>query len=116
MQKIVHNKGWRIIKELGSRGKILDCNNKELAISSKKYDFWVNTNKSLDKNKIIDLFSNSFNKEKKYYSQKLEKKTNYLRLEKNLQFLEDENSSSKYSAGFSLRPTSSLVTFFASRR
>ena len=90
LKETVNAKGWKTQIELGPRGKILDSNNKELAISSKKYTFWVNTNKPYDKDTIIELFSSSFNRPKEYYSEKLNKKTNYLRLEKNITFLDSK--------------------------
>ena len=47
--------------EEGSRGSIYDRNGIELAQTIKKYDFWVDTNKPFDENRIIALFSKTFN-------------------------------------------------------
>ena len=86
LKQTVTAKGWKTKIELGPRGKIFDSNNKELAVSSKKYTFWVNTNKPYDENKIIELFSSLFNKPKEHYINILKKKTNYLKLKKILLF------------------------------
>ena len=70
----------------GYRGKILDRNNKQLSITINKYDFWVNTNKPFDKNQIIKLFSETFNKSDSIYKYILNQKSNYVKLEKNILF------------------------------
>ena len=46
---------------IGERGKILDRNKNELAVTTNKYDFWVNTYKKFDKEKIASLFAEVFN-------------------------------------------------------
>ena len=56
----------------GNRGTILDRNNKQLSLTINKYDFWVNTNKSFDKTKIIDVFSKTFNKPDSVYIELLD--------------------------------------------
>ena len=70
----------------GNRGAILDRNNKQLSLTINKYDFWVNTNKSFDKDKIIDIFSKNFNKPDSIYIKLLNKKSNYVKIEKNILF------------------------------
>ena len=69
---------------IGLRGKIIDRNNNELAITINKYDFWVNTNRKFDKYHIASLFSEVFDKTKSDYLQILDKKTNYNVIEKNI--------------------------------
>ncbi|MBI72753.1 MAG: hypothetical protein CMG61_04890 [Candidatus Marinimicrobia bacterium] len=69
---------------IGERGKILDRNKNELAITTNKYDFWVNTYKKYDKEKIVSLFSEVFNRDKNFYSNELKKQSNYLIIEKNV--------------------------------
>ena len=88
IKPIVQNKGYKTISEYGKRGSIFDCNNRELAVSSKKFNFWVNTNKEFDRETIIHLFSSHFNKSQEHYESILNKKSNYLRLEKNIPNLE----------------------------
>ena len=61
-KKIVENKGYKIINRYGLRGDITDKNNKILSQTISKYTFWINTNKSFEKDKIINLFSKNFNK------------------------------------------------------
>ena len=69
---------------IGDRGKILDRNKHELAVTTNKYDFWVNTYKKFDKEKIASLFTEVFNKDKNYYLSELKKQSNYLIIEKNV--------------------------------
>ena len=69
---------------IGNRGKILDRNNKELAITINKYDFWVNANKKNDSDKIANLFSEVFNKNKMTYLEIINQNSNYAVLEKNI--------------------------------
>ena len=87
----VTNQGFREINIYGSRGKILDSNNKQLSASINKYDFWVNTNKLFDENKIIKLFSHNFNKPESHYKNILSKKSNFIKIEKNILFLQCKN-------------------------
>ena len=70
----------------GNRGAILDRNNNQLSLTINKYDFWVNTNKSFDKTKIIDIFSKNFNKPDSIYIELLNTKSNYVKIEKNILF------------------------------
>ena len=88
IKKIVNDKGWKLKKIYGERGEILDANNKNLAISISKYNFWVNTFKDFEKETIVELFSEVFNKPKEYYLQKLNAKSNYAKLEKNVLYLD----------------------------
>ena len=90
-KKIVKQKGWKAKTVYGERGEILDRNGNPLAISIRKYDFWVNTNLEFDKDKIVKEFSKSFNKPEKYYIDKLNKKSNYVKLEKQALFLDCKN-------------------------
>ena len=69
---------------IGERGKILDRNKNELAVTTNKYDFWINTYKKFDKEKIASLFTEVFNKDKNYYLSELKKQSNYLIIEKNV--------------------------------
>ena len=84
LESIISKHGYKTKNVIGQRGKILDRNNKEIATSINKYTFWVNTNKKYDKNLIIDIFSNVFNKDKEQYNDILTKKNNYVVLEKNI--------------------------------
>ena len=88
IKKIVNEKGWKSKEVYGERGEILDINNESLAISISKYSFWVNTYNKIDKEKIADIFSRTFNKPKEHYIQKLNEKTRYNKLEKNVLYLE----------------------------
>ncbi len=90
-EKIVNSKGWKNKTIFGKRGKILDANGKSLAISISKYDFWVNTNQDFNKNKISILLSETFNKPIDYYIEKLNRKSNYVLLERNCLYLEASN-------------------------
>ena len=90
IKNIVHKKGWKNKTVFGERGKILDTHNRELAVSSKKYSFWVNTNKDFDNDIIINLFSNHFNKTADYYQNKLNRQSNYIKIEKNVSLLKAE--------------------------
>ena len=81
-KKIVENKGYKTINRYGLRGDIIDRNNKILSQTISKYTFWINTNKSFEKNKIINLFSKNFNKPDSVYKKILSKKSNYVVIEK----------------------------------
>ena len=70
--------------EEGNRGSIFDRNGIELAQTIKKYDFWVNTNKSFDKDRIINLFSQVFNEPPATYLHLLLSKGNYVALKRNI--------------------------------
>ena len=82
----VNKIAYKSQKIKGNRGAILDRNNKQLSLTINKYDFWVNTNKSFDKTKIIDIFSKNFNKPDSIYTKLLNKKSNYVKIEKNILF------------------------------
>ena len=85
IKQVVIKDGYRHKTIIGDRGKILDANQKELAVSSYKYNFWVNTNKDFNKEEIEELFTKVFNRKENYYSDNFRKKTNYLVLEKNIE-------------------------------
>ena len=87
----VAEKGYKTIDVYGKRGKILDSNNNPLSESIIKYNFWVNTKKSFDKNKIIELFSANFNKPDSHYTQILNRKSSSIKLEKDVLYLESKN-------------------------
>ncbi len=70
--------------EEGNRGSIVDRNGIELAQTIKKYDFWVNTNASFDKDRIISLFSQVFNEPPSTYLNLLSNKGNYVALKRNI--------------------------------
>ena len=76
--------GFRHKTIIGSRGKIIDRNNEELAITINKYDFWINTNKKVDRELIAALFSQVFDRTKNDYLKILEKKSKYTVIEKNV--------------------------------
>ena len=90
-KKIVENKGYKIINRYGLRGDITDKNNKILSQTISKYTFWINTNKSFEKDKIINLFSKNFNKPDSIYKNILSKKSNYVAIEKNVLLKECNN-------------------------
>ena len=90
-KKIVENKGYKTINRYGLRGDIIDRNNKILSQTISKYTFWINTNKSFEKNKIINLFSKNFNKPDSVYKKILSKKSNYVVIEKNILFKDCNN-------------------------
>ena len=85
-KKIVENKGYKTINRYGLRGDITDKNNKILSQTISKYTFWINTNKSFEKDKIINLFSKNFNKPDSIYKNILNKKSKYVAIEKNVLF------------------------------
>jgi len=91
IKPIVQSKGTRTITEYGKRGSIYDVNNKELAISFKKYNFWVNTNQPFDRDLIANTFSKELGKSYEYYNNILDKKGKYVRIDKNISYLEAEN-------------------------
>ena len=68
LQNVIMNHGYMKKTIIGNRGKIFDTNNKELAITIDRYKFFVNTIDVFDRDKIISLFSNTFNKSEEYYS------------------------------------------------
>ena len=84
LKNIVEKHAYKNKIIIGNRGKILDTNNKELATTINKYTFWVNTEKQYDEQKIIDLFSEKFNKNPDFYIDKLKKESRYVVLEKNI--------------------------------
>jgi len=90
-KKIVTNKGFKTINRYGSRGEISDKNNKILSQTISKYTFWINTKKSFDKELIINLFSDNFNKPDSIYRKILDKKSNYVVLEKNILYTDCNN-------------------------
>ena len=71
LKEIVMDHGYIQKTIIGDRGKIVDANNKELAITINRYKFWVNTKDVFDKDVIISLFSNTFNRSEEYYVKKL---------------------------------------------
>ena len=84
LHKQINKAGYKHKLAIGDRGKILDRNNSELAITINKYEFWVNTNKPFDENAIVTLFSNTFNKNENFYTDILSIKKNYNVIEKNI--------------------------------
>jgi len=84
LESIINKHGYRTENIVGQRGKILDRNNNEIVTSVNKYTFWVNTNHEHNKERIINIFSSSFKKEKEYYNNILNNKSNYNVLEKNI--------------------------------
>ena len=84
LKNIVEKHAYKNKTIIGNRGKILDANNKELATTINRYTFWVNTEKQYDEQKIIDLFSEAFNKNPDFYIDKLKKESRYVVLEKNI--------------------------------
>ena len=60
----------------GYRGLIMDRNKKLLAGNIEKYSFAVDTNKDIEKDKIISLFSEIFSKPENHYMSLLSKKSN----------------------------------------
>ena len=84
IENIIQKHGYKIIDSIGARGKIIDRNNNEMASSINKYTFWVNTNKNHDREKIIALFADVFDKPVEYYGNILDIKSNYNIIEKNI--------------------------------
>lgn len=68
------------------RGKIFDRSGVELSQNTTYYTFGVSLNSKYiyDRELIVDLFSETFNKEKSYYENKLNSRLNYVVLEKNI--------------------------------
>ena len=86
LKNIVLNHGYIQKTIIGNRGKIIDINSKELAITIDRYKFFVNTIDLFDKDGIISIFSSTFNKSEDYYAEKLSKKSKYIVLEKNISY------------------------------
>ena len=86
LKKVVMNHGYKNKIIIGDRGKIVDVNNKELAITINRYKFWVNTVDAFDRSKIISLFSNTFDKSEEHYNEKLLRSSKYIVLEKNVSY------------------------------
>ena len=53
LKKVVMNHGYIQKTVIGHRGKIFDVNNKELAVTIDRYNFFVNTIDLFDKDEII---------------------------------------------------------------
>jgi len=70
--------------EEGNRGTIYDRNGIELAQTIKKYDFWVNTTKSFDRERIITLLSETFNEPPSIFMSLLSRNSNYVSLKRNI--------------------------------
>ena len=88
IKSIVQKKGIKKITEYGKRGTIYDINKKELATSLKKYNFWVNTNEPFDRDLISKTLSENLGKSYEYYNNILDHKSNYVRLDKNISYLD----------------------------
>ncbi len=80
----VNKIGYKVVNKYGKRGEILDKNKNILSQTITKYTFWVNTNKRYNSESISKLFSNNFNKPDSIYKAKLNKKSNYVIIEKNI--------------------------------
>ena len=80
----VNKIGFKVVNKYGKRGEILDKNKNILSQTITKYTFWVNTNKRYNSESISKLFSNNFNKPDSIYKAKLNKKSNYVIIEKNI--------------------------------
>ena len=70
--------------EEGNRGSIYDRKGIELAQTIKKYDFWVNTNNIFDEDRIISLFSKTFNEPPSKFINLLSRKGSYVSLKRNI--------------------------------
>lgn len=66
----------------GNRGNIMDRNGNIIAGNMEKYSFEVDTNKEVDKEKIITIFSEYFSKPESHYTSMLSKKSNNIVIEK----------------------------------
>ena len=64
----------------GNRGNISDRNGQVLAETVNTYTFWVDTNKELDKEAVVHLFSREFNQPPESFRQLLSRKKNYIML------------------------------------
>ena len=84
LKNIILKHGYREKTVIGSRGKITDSNNRELAVTINRYTFWINTKKEFDESRIVDLFAKTFNKSSDYYIEKLKRSSSYTVLEKNI--------------------------------
>jgi len=68
----------------GERGLIFDRNGSYLARNLRAYTFIVDTENHYDREKIVRLFSETFNRSKSYYQLKLDRKSNGIILEQNV--------------------------------
>ena len=84
LESIVSKDGYKERTIFGDRGKIIDVNGKDLAITINRYTFWVDTINKHDKNEIIKLFSKVFGESEEFYFEKLSKSSKYIVLEKNI--------------------------------
>ena len=91
--QIIYGEAWSeiadkqtltLITKKGVRGNILDRNGIELAQTIKKFDFWVNTKKEFDKEKIITLFNHTLNIEELLLRKKLSKSKKYISIIRNI--------------------------------
>ena len=84
LKYILDKDGYKERIIFGDRGKIIDTKGKDLAITINRYTFWVDTKNKHDKNEIVKLFSNVFDKSEQFYLEKLSKSSKYIVLEKNI--------------------------------
>ena len=71
-------------KITGSRGLIFDRNGIPLTKNLSHHTLWVDTDENIDRKKISEFLSTKFNKPIQNYSEKLNKNSRYLVLEKNI--------------------------------
>ena len=83
-QNHVSKIGYKTVNKYGTRGEILDKNEHILSQTITKYTFWINTNKKYDEELVLSLFSSNFNKSDSIYRKILNKKANYVIIEKNI--------------------------------
>ena len=77
--------------EKGNRGLIIDRNGEILAETIQKYTFWSNTEKDVDKEKIINIFSQELLKPKEKYENLLSKNKSYIKIADGLLYSECKN-------------------------
>tara|TARA_S200000501_G_scaffold366785_1_gene402170 strand:- start:2013 stop:3737 length:1725 start_codon:yes stop_codon:yes gene_type:complete len=75
----------------GSRGFILDRNGENIAKNKTAFSFLVDTNQNYDKEKILNIFSKTFQQKKSYYENILAKKSNGVVLESNVPLADCRN-------------------------
>ncbi len=70
--------------KFGKRGSIVDRNEVPFAQTIKKYDFWVNTTGNVDRERVVQLFSEIFNESPGRYQQLMLKTAEYVALERDV--------------------------------
>ena len=98
--QVLENKHWesvlieetvKIVEKVGDRGIVKDRNKNSIVQNANLFTFWINTTAPFDEEKIIHLFSKTFNKNKEYYRDLLKEKSPYLIIERDIEKIHCKN-------------------------